>query len=259
MNTGCGSSVRALGAWSVGGSRDADRMDRRMWDGLVGSMRETWVATMAMGAVPPPMLMVVDGSWLVGYVQLRAVSHGNDAATAIAEMSALAAAARTTDVAVFYEMQDVAIACDHVPLQSGAAMVAVEASPDKRVIYRFPYAEKRLPGRAPGGMIPASLEWLSAPAPDLGGELEPAIECLLQWCWKPCSFRAWMIRAGGSSQRMPGCGTRATGLDSRCARVSRVGLPRAGSPHPARQANTQINMSSHPEDAQIRRLRGRPS
>jgi hypothetical protein len=45
-------------------------------------------------------------------------------------MSALAAAARATDVAVFYEMQDVAIACDHVPLQSGTAMVAVEASPD---------------------------------------------------------------------------------------------------------------------------------
>ena len=62
-------------------------MDRRMWDGLVGSMRETWVATMAMGAVPPPMLMVVEGSRLVGYVQLRAVSHGYDAATAIAEMS----------------------------------------------------------------------------------------------------------------------------------------------------------------------------
>ena len=53
------------------------------------------------------------------------------------------------------------------------------------MIYRFPYAEKRLPGWAPGGMIPASPEWLSAPAPDLGGELEPAIECLLQWCWKP--------------------------------------------------------------------------
>jgi len=185
MNAGCGSSARALGAWSVGGWCDAGRMDRRMWDGLVGSMRETWVATMAMGAVPPPMLMVVDGSWLVGYVQLRAVSHGNGAATAVAEMSALAAAARATDVAVFYEMQDVAIACDHVPLLSGTAMVAVEASPDERVIYRFPYAEKRLPGRAPGGMIPASPEWLSAPAPDLGGELEPAIECLLQGCWKP--------------------------------------------------------------------------
>jgi hypothetical protein len=89
----------------------------------------------------PAGASAVDGSWLVGYVQLRAVSHGNDAATAIAEMSAFAAAARATDVAVFYEIQDVAIACDHVPLQSGTAMVAVEASPDERVIYRFPYAE----------------------------------------------------------------------------------------------------------------------
>lgn len=160
-------------------------MDRRIWDGLVGSMRETWVATMAMGAIPPPMLIVVDGSWLVGYVQLRAVSRGNDASTAIAEMSALAAAAHATDVAIFYETQDVAIACDHVSLQSGTAMVAVEASPDERVIYRFPYAEKRLQGRAPGGLIPASPEWLSAPAPDPGGELEPAIECLLQFCWEP--------------------------------------------------------------------------
>jgi hypothetical protein len=160
-------------------------MDRRMWDGLVDSMRETWVATMAMGGVPPPMLMVVDGSRLVGYVQLRTVTRGNDASTAIAEMSALAAAARATDVAIFYEMQDVAIACDHSPLQSGTAMAAVDASPDERVIYRFPYAEKRLLGRAPGGMIPASPEWLSAPAPDPGGDLEPAIECLLEFCWQP--------------------------------------------------------------------------
>jgi hypothetical protein len=121
-------------------------------------------------------------------------------------------------------------------------------------------------------MIPASPEWLSAPAPDLGGELEPAIECLLQWCWKPLqlpglddprrrieSADAWLRHEGyrvgltvpQSEPRRPGHKT----ADNRPA-ASACRAP--GLPHPARQANTQINMSSHPEDAQ-RRLGGRPS
>jgi hypothetical protein len=41
MNAGYGSSARAFGAWSVGGSCEGGRMDHRMWDGLVGSTRET--------------------------------------------------------------------------------------------------------------------------------------------------------------------------------------------------------------------------
>ncbi len=170
---------------AVGASCDPCCMDGRIWDGLVGSMRESWVAAMAAGGVPPPMLMVVDGAGLVGYVQLRPVHVGSDALTAIAEMSALAAAARATDVAVFYETQDIAIACDLVPLHSGTAMVAVEASPDGRVVHRFPYREKVLPGQAPDGMIATSPEWLAAPGPEPGGALEPAIECLLEFCWQP--------------------------------------------------------------------------
>lgn len=167
-------------------------------------------------------------------------------------------------MAVFYEVQEVAIACDHVPLQSGTAMVAVEASSDERVIYRFPYAEKQLPGRAPGGMIPASRNGCRLRPLTWAANWSLPSRACCSGAGSPFSFRAWMIRAGGSSQRMPGCGTRATGLDSRCPRASRVGpgtktadnrpaasaCPAPCLPRPARQANTQMNMCSHPEDAQ---------
>jgi hypothetical protein len=166
-----------------------------MWDGLIEITRETWAEVMALGAVPPPVLMAWNGPWFVGYVQLRPVQTGDDAATGIAEMSALAAAAGATDVAVFYETQDMAIACDHVPLHAGPAMNAVRAWPGGRAAYRFPYTERRLRGRAPGGLIRAAPEWLPALDPDADGLLEPAIEGLLDFCWRPVE-----VPAGGQQE-----------------------------------------------------------
>lgn len=156
-----------------------------MWDGVVESTREGWAASMALGAVMPPMLMVWNRAWFVGYVQLRPVLTGDDAASGIAEMSLLAAAADATDVAVFYETQDIATACDHAPLSAGTAMNAVRAWPGGRTAFIFPYTERRLPGLAPGGLIRAAPGWRPAPQPEVNGPLEPAIDGLLDFCWTP--------------------------------------------------------------------------
>src|ERR1039457_6746874 len=86
----------------------ADLSIERMWDGLVETTREAWAEAMALGGVTPPMMMAWNDAWFVGYVQLRPVLTGDDAVRGIAEMSLLAAAARATDVAVFYETQDIA-------------------------------------------------------------------------------------------------------------------------------------------------------
>lgn len=156
-----------------------------MWDGLIEITHGTWVEVMALGGVPPPMLMVWNDARFVGYVQLRPVLTGSDAASGIGEMSLLAAVARATDVAVFYETQDIAIACEHVPLHDGTAMNAVRAWPGGRAAYRFPYTERRLPGPGLGGLIRAAPDWLPASEPDADGPLEPAIEGLLEFCWRP--------------------------------------------------------------------------
>jgi hypothetical protein len=106
---------------------------------------------------------------------------------------------------------------------------------------------------------------LSAPAADLDGELEPAIECLLQWCWKPLqlpglddprrrieSADAWLRYEGyrvgltvpQSELRRPGQQKPLTTAPPRRPAARQVSPTRRGRP-------TQFNMSSHPEDAQI--------
>jgi len=88
-------------------------------------------------------------------------------------------------VGIFYETQDIAIACGHAPLHAGTVMNAVRAWRGGRAAYRFPYTERRLPGLAPSGLIRAAPQWRPAPEPDVDGPLEPAIEGLLEFCWRP--------------------------------------------------------------------------
>jgi hypothetical protein len=83
-----------------------------------------------------------------------------------------------------WETQDLAAACDHVPLQSDTVLNMVHATSAGHVLRRHPYREWRLPGRTRSGLAKAKPQWLSAPAPDRDAELEPAIAGMLHFCWE---------------------------------------------------------------------------
>ena len=105
-------------------------MDDRTWNVLVDAAKEGHAVAMAEGFVMPPALYPLVKGRLVGYVRLRPVYQGQDAATAIGEMSNLAAAARADEVAIFWETQDIAAACEHVPLHPDPGLNALLATAD---------------------------------------------------------------------------------------------------------------------------------
>lgn len=182
-----------------------------MWDILMEGFKAGHEAAMAEGGVMPPALYPFVGNRLVGYVRLRRVYRGQDASTAVAEMSSLAAASNATEVAVFWETQDIAAACDHVPLHPDTALNAVRATADGHVVHRFPYREQQLPGRTEDGFFRVQPHWLPVPPPDPGGPLEPAIAGLLAHCWEPLNLdhpdlldqtAAWLRSEGYTVQFM---------------------------------------------------------
>jgi hypothetical protein len=163
-------------------------VDDKTWNILVGAAREGHAAAMAEGLVMPPALYPILNGRLVGYVRLRPVRRGQDAATAISEMSNLAAAARADEVAIFWETQDIAAACEHVPLHPEPALNAVLATPGAHVVHRFPYRERQLPGLTANGLLRVEPAWLPPPPPDPDGPLEPAVQTLLDFCWQPLNL-----------------------------------------------------------------------
>jgi hypothetical protein len=112
-------------------------VDDRTWNVLVDAAKEGHAAAMAEGFVMQPALYPLVKGRLVGYVRLRPVYQGQDAATAIGEMSNLAAAARADEVAIFWETQDIAAACEHVPLHPDPGLNALLATADTHVVHRF--------------------------------------------------------------------------------------------------------------------------
>jgi hypothetical protein len=162
-------------------------MDDRTWNGLMNAARETHVAMMTEGGlVPAPALFALLDGRLIGYVRLRPVYRGQDAAVGIAEMSYLAAAAQADEVVATWETIDVAIACEHEPLFPGPALNVARATPEHHLVQRFPYTERRLRGgRFRKRDIGVEPVWTSTPPVTVNGPLEPAIEALLQQCWKP--------------------------------------------------------------------------
>jgi hypothetical protein len=163
-------------------------MDDQTWNGLVGVARDTHEAVMReTGLIPAPALFALAGGKLIGYVRLRPVYRGQDAAVGIAEMSYLAAAAGADEVVATWETDDVAVACEHTPLFPAPALNVARATPQRHVVHRFPYTERLLRrGRfRKRGLHRVEPIW-APPAPAMvDGPLEPAIETLLQQCWKP--------------------------------------------------------------------------
>ncbi|MDF5751020.1 hypothetical protein [Spongiactinospora sp. TRM90649] len=92
------------------------------WRALVDVSLEIHADLMReVGMVLWPTLFALRGGCLVGYVHLRPITVGQDAAAAIAEMSYLAAPAHADEIMAAWETQDVAAAYDHVPLHPDSA------------------------------------------------------------------------------------------------------------------------------------------
>ncbi|MFI7642261.1 hypothetical protein [Nonomuraea sp. NPDC049400] len=142
-------------------------------------------AVMAEGGVLPPRLFVLRAGQLLGYVALRPVYVGRDAAEGIATMSYLAAAAEADEVIGVWETQDLAVACDHVPLHPGPGLNLLHASAKDQVLYRYPYREWRLPGQTRDGLAKAKPQWLTESSAVANPSLEPAIEAMVGMCWQP--------------------------------------------------------------------------
>ena len=161
-------------------------MDERLWDGVVRSIMSGHAELMEQcGMVLRPQLFAFADGRLRGFVQLRPVYRGQDAAQGIAEMSGFAAAAGADEVIAAWETQDLAVACDLPPIRPDPSISIVWAVPERHVLYRFPYLEEQLPGRTEDGLLPAAARWLEPEPAAPDAELEPAIEALLDFSFEP--------------------------------------------------------------------------
>lgn len=184
-------------------------MTDKIWRGLVETVRSMHVALAAeLGFVLPPTLFPIRDDRLIGYVRLRDVYRGSDAANGIAEMSLLAAAARADTVVAAWETLDIAQACEHVPLYDEPGLNVMYAVQGRHMVQRFPYREKEIrasrEARRAGlrGMEPI---WGPQPPAETNCELEPAISAMLDFCWKPSGVskpnaleyaEAWLLEKG---------------------------------------------------------------
>lgn len=161
-------------------------MDDMMWNALVASVKRAYdVALPEGGSIPPPALVAFSAGQMIGIVLLREVRQGQDALTGIREMSTLAAAARADEVAMFWETEDIAVACRLPPLHPGNALNAVCATRAGHVVHRYPFTWHTVPGRTATGLPRCEIHWLPEETPLADGELEPAIEAALTFSWQP--------------------------------------------------------------------------
>lgn len=160
-------------------------MDQKTWQSLIDVHRQAQVSMMAEGLVSPPTLFAFCRGAMVGYVTLRPVHIGEDAGTGISEMSYLAAAAFADEVVAVWETMDVAFACELPPAFEGSCLNVMWASPSGQLLQRLPYTEAVQPGVTANGLRRVALDWQAEPAPEREPVLEPAIEAMLHFCWKP--------------------------------------------------------------------------
>jgi hypothetical protein len=140
---------------------------------------------MADGGVLAPHLFAMRDNTLLGYVALRPVHTGQDAAEGVAQMSYLAAAAEADEIIGVWETYDLAMACQHAPFHPGPGLNAVHATATTHTLYHFPYRVRYLPGRTLGDLPRAQPQWLPEPAAIANAPLEPALEAMVQLCWQP--------------------------------------------------------------------------
>ena len=151
-------------------------MDTRTFDALTESMKSAYVAGLSEGAVPRPVIMPLVRGELVGLIWLRPVKSGEDALTAIASLSNIAAAANADEIVLAWETQDVATTCELPAGDPSPCLNMVHATKDGHTLHQFPYTED-----------PASAEprWQPSPAPQPDGKLLPPVQAAVDYAFTP--------------------------------------------------------------------------
>ncbi|MEU9189018.1 hypothetical protein AB0D14_31655 [Streptomyces sp. NPDC048484] len=161
-------------------------MDTQTWDALVASMKNAYTADLTQGTAPRPVIMPLVRGELVGLIWLRPTKGGEDALTAIVELSNVAAAAGADEVVLAWETDEVATACRLPATGPAPCLNLVHATKDGHVLHQLPYTREPLDA-SPGdpGPVTAAPLWLPAPEPQPDGDLAPPIQAALTYSFTP--------------------------------------------------------------------------
>ena len=151
-------------------------MDTRTFDALTESMKSAYVAGLSEGAVPRPVIMPLVRGELVGLIWLRPVKSGEDALTAIASLSNIAAAANADEIVLAWETQDVATTCELPADGPSPCLNMVHATKDGHTLHQFPYTEDA---------ASAEPQWQPVPAPQPDAELLPPVQAAVDYAFTP--------------------------------------------------------------------------
>ncbi|MGW6008161.1 hypothetical protein [Streptomyces sp. NPDC055210] len=174
-------------------------MDTQTWDALVASMKNAYTADLAQGRAPRPVIMPLVRGELVGLVWLRPAETGEDAMSAIVELSNVAAAAGADEVVLAWDTENVATECGLPVVGPAPCLNLVHATKDGHVLHQLPCTHQPMAsapeGSTPKGSMPEEStpevpdavepRWLPAPAPQPGGELAPPIQAALTYSFTP--------------------------------------------------------------------------
>jgi len=157
-----------------------------LWHRFVRDAREAHTALMAVGRVIMPQMCLLVGGDIIGRVVLRPILTGSDAVIGVAEMSHLAAAVSADEIVALWEARDLDRACGgEIPTEPRGELDIVTATPDGHVLFRYPYNEVLLAGRSSDGLLTARPQWLLPSLGEPDAELPPAIDALVEFCWRP--------------------------------------------------------------------------
>ncbi len=159
-------------------------MDTQTWDALVTSMKNAYTADLAQGRAPRPVIMPLVRGELVGLIWLRPAKTGEDAMTAIVELSNVAAAAGADEVVLAWDTQNVATECGLPVTGPAPCLNLVHATKDGHVLHQLPCTHQPADS-SPEGADTAEPRWLPAPGPQPGGELAPPIQAALTYSFTP--------------------------------------------------------------------------
>jgi hypothetical protein len=151
-------------------------MDTRTFDALTESMKSAYVAGLSEGAVPRPVIMPLVRGELVGLIWLRPVKSAEDALTAIASLSNIAAAANADEIVLAWETQDVATTCELPSDGPSPCLNMVHATKDGHTLHQFPYTED---------LASAEPHWLPVPAPQPDAKLVPPVQAAVDYAFTP--------------------------------------------------------------------------
>lgn len=157
-----------------------------LWHRFVRDARDAHTSCMAVGRVAIPQMCVLVGGDIVGRVMLRPILTGSDAVMGVAEMSHLAAAVSADEIVAVWEARDLDRACGgEIPTASRGELDILTATPDGHILFRYPYKEVLLPERTSDGLFMGRPEWLLPSLGEPDAELPPAIDALVEFCWRP--------------------------------------------------------------------------